>query len=80
MGIDILKKTCKVKVDELGGGLTKEEFIGEVKDIDGLLPLLTDVIVSEIMHDAPGLRIISNYAVGYDNVGAETATKKEESW
>lgn len=37
-GIDVLKKTCEVKVSQLGRSLTKEELIEEVKDIDGLLP------------------------------------------
>ncbi len=74
--IDILKKMCEVKVNELRRSLTKEELVGEVKDIDGLLPLSTDVVDSEIMDAAPELKVISNHAVGYDNIDVEVATKK----
>ena len=33
-----MKKTCEVKVNEPDRSLTKEELVGDVKDIDGLLP------------------------------------------
>lgn len=54
-GIDIVKKMCEVKVNQLGRSLTKDEPIGEVKDIDGLLPLLTNIVDGEIMDAVPKL-------------------------
>jgi len=45
--------------------------------IDGLLCLLTDRIDGEVMDAAgPGLRVISNHAVGYDNVDVAAATAR----
>jgi len=51
-------------------------IIEKVKGIDGLLPLLTDRIDAEVMDAAPRLKVISNYAVGYDNIDVAAATAR----
>ena len=53
---------------------TKEEILVGVRGIDGLLAVLTEKIDAEIM-DAAGetLKIIANYAVGFDNIDVEAA-------
>ncbi|MEQ9288643.1 MAG: D-glycerate dehydrogenase [Cyclobacteriaceae bacterium] len=56
--------------------LTKEEIIKGVKGKDALLCLLTDAIDGDIMDANPGLKIIANYAVGYNNIDIEAATKR----
>ncbi len=52
-------------------------ILERVKGVDGILSLLTDRIDAEVM-DAAGspLRVISNYAVGFDNVDIAQATKR----
>jgi len=50
-------------------------FMQKVKDIDGLLCLLTDKIDGEIMDAGPKLKVISNIAVGFDNINVAEATK-----
>jgi glyoxylate reductase len=53
------------------------QALGErVRDVDGLLSLLTDTIDSELIGAAPRLRAISNYAVGTDNVDVAAATAR----
>jgi len=44
--------------------------------VDGLLSLLTDTIDAELMDAAPRLKVVSNYAIGYDNVDVEAATER----
>ena len=51
-------------------------FMQKVKDIDGLLCLLTDKIDGEIMDAGPKLKVISNIAVGFDNIDVAAATKR----
>lgn len=75
-GLDILEKECQVKVNPYHRVLTKEELMEGVKGIDGLLCLLTDAIDGEIVDVNPNLKIISNYAVGYNNIKVEEVTKK----
>src|SRR3989344_5540429 len=50
---------------------------GEGKPFDALLSILTEKIDAEIM-DAAGsqLKIIANYAVGFDNIDLEAAKQK----
>jgi len=43
---------------------------------EGLLSLLTDRVDAELIAAAPALRVISNYAVGVDNVDVEAATAR----
>ena len=52
-------------------------LLEKVRGIDGLLCLLTDQIDGALMDAAgPGLRVISNHAVGYDNVDVAAATAR----
>lgn len=76
-GFDILEKECEVRVNPYDRVLTKEELMEGVKGIDGLLCLLTDTIDREIMDVNPSLRITSNYAVGYNNIDIDEATKRK---
>jgi glyoxylate reductase len=47
-----------------------------VVNIDGLVSLLTDKIDAALMDKAPKLKVISNMAVGFDNIDIPAATKR----
>jgi glyoxylate reductase len=51
-------------------------LLENVTDIDGLLSLLTDKIDAELMNRARKLRVVSNCAVGFDNIDIQEATKR----
>jgi len=55
--------------------LSKEELIEKIKDKDILLSLLTDKIDEEVLSSNPNLKLVSNYAVGFNNVDITSATK-----
>jgi len=42
-----------------------------------LLSLLTDRVDAELMDAAPNLRVVSNMAVGYDNIDVPEATRRK---
>ncbi|MFC1887686.1 2-hydroxyacid dehydrogenase [Candidatus Cloacimonadota bacterium] len=65
----------QVEVNPHDRCLARDEIIAGMKDCDILLPLLTDTIDEEMMLTAPNLKGISNYAVGFNNIDVETATK-----
>jgi lactate dehydrogenase-like 2-hydroxyacid dehydrogenase len=47
----------------------RAELLRSVAGCDGILTLLTDRVDAELLDAAgPGLRVVSNYAVGYDNI------------
>ncbi|HZW57595.1 MAG TPA: D-glycerate dehydrogenase [Nitrososphaerales archaeon] len=54
----------------------REELLARVSDMDGIVTLLTERIDSEVMSKAPKLKVISNCAVGYDNIDVKEATKR----
>lgn len=75
IGIDMLKQAgFEVKTSPLDRPLTKEELKQEVVGVDAILSELTDKIDSEIIDAGlPTLKIIANYAVGFDNVDVNYA-------
>ena len=75
--LESLKNGNEVVVSEFDRPLTPEELIEKGKGVDALLSLLTDKIDGEVM-DAigPQLKIISNYAVGFDNINIDEATDR----
>lgn len=54
----------------------REVLEENVANIEGLLSLLTDKIDAALMDKAPKLKVISNYAVGFDNIDIPAATKR----
>jgi len=55
---------------------SREVLLREVTQVDGLLSLLTDRIDGEVMDAAPRLRVVSNFAVGFDNIDIPAATQR----
>jgi glyoxylate reductase len=47
----------------------------KAEDADGLLTMLSDRIDAGLLRDAARLKVVSNYAVGYDNIDVAEATK-----
>src|SRR4051794_32720373 len=48
----------------------------KVGDCDGLLCMLTDKIDLDLLESCSNLKVVSNYAVGVDNVDVEAATER----
>lgn len=54
----------------------REVLEKEVAEADGLYCLLTEKIDRELLERAPRLKVISNMAVGYNNIDVEAATER----
>jgi len=54
----------------------REVLLREAAVSDGLLSLLTDRIDCALLDAAPRVRVVSNYAVGYDNIDVAAATSR----
>jgi glyoxylate reductase len=52
------------------------KLVEKARDVEGLLCLLTDRIDRNVIACCENLRVISNYAVGVDNVDIEAATER----
>ncbi len=54
-----------------------EGSLKDISGVDAVLSMLTDKITKEVLDQAgPQLKIIANYAVGFDNIDLEEATKR----
>jgi glyoxylate reductase len=75
-GIDLLKKHCNVEINGEDRPLKRDELLKNVKGKDGILCLLTDRIDGEVFDTALTAKGFANYAVGFDNIDVEEATKR----
>lgn len=77
-GLDLLSKQgYNVEINKYNHVLTKLEIIKGLKNKDGLICLLTDDIDKEIINSEPKLKMIANYAVGYDNIDIKSASNNK---
>lgn len=75
----MLKKRKGLKIDlyEKDEKIPRAELLKRVKGIDILLSILTDKIDAKVMDAAgPHLKMIANYAVGFDNIDLAAAKKR----
>jgi glyoxylate reductase len=74
-GLDPIVEACSADVWEDELPPPREELLRRVAGCDGVLTLLTDRVDDAFLDAAgPGLRVVSNYAVGYDNVDVPACT------
>lgn len=67
----------EVMVSEFDRPLTPEEFLKRAKEADAVLTLLSDKVNGDVIDAVgPQLKIISNYAVGFDNINIAEATDR----
>ncbi|MBS3777961.1 MAG: D-glycerate dehydrogenase [Candidatus Thermoplasmatota archaeon] len=76
-GLLMLKNHHSVTINQKNRVLSKDEIIDQAKDAEGLLCLLTDKIDEDVISHLPKLKMIANYAVGFNNVDVEYATKEK---
>ena len=77
MAIDQISELCEV--DLWPGDLppSREEMLNHAAGMDGILCLLTDKIDAQLLEaTGPQLKVISNMAVGFDNIDLAAATKR----
>jgi lactate dehydrogenase-like 2-hydroxyacid dehydrogenase len=76
-GLDLVREACEVDLwtEELPP--PREELLRRVAGVDGLLSLLTDRVDDELLDAAgPQLKVVSNFAVGFDNIDVPALTRR----
>lgn len=73
--VDTLRASCEVKVWEKDTPVPYDVLQREIPNTDALLCLLSDRIDAALIQaGAPRLKVISQYAVGFDNIDVQAAT------
>ena len=74
--MDFLEQNVDLTFNDQNRALTKTEIIDGARDCQALICLLTDTIDAQVIESLPELQVISNYAVGYDNIDVDAATAR----
>lgn len=76
-GITLLKEQgYELEIYKEDQAIPRKELLARVRGCDALLPLLTDKIDEDVLKAAgPQLKVIANYAVGFDNIDLVAAKK-----
>jgi lactate dehydrogenase-like 2-hydroxyacid dehydrogenase len=75
-GLQMVREVCNTRVWDETLPPSKDVILREVVDCDGLLCLLSDAVDAAVMDAGEDLRVISQYAVGVDNIDLEAATTR----
>jgi len=70
-----LENACDVDRND-GDQLSPQQLKTRIADKEGIVCLLTDAMTPEVMDAAPGLKVIANVAVGYNNIDVPAATAR----
>src|SRR3989442_12196351 len=68
-----LRKETDLRANEEDRVLSKSELIANLKDVDGVISLVTDSVDREVLESATRLKVVANFGVGVNNVDLTAA-------
>lgn len=71
-----LAERCDVDSNQRDAKLSAAQLLRKLKGKVGAITLLTDIISDAVLAKNPQLKIVSNVAVGYNNVDVQAATRR----
>ena len=71
-----LAGVCDMEANREDRPMERQQVLDKISDKEGLLSVITDRVDAELMDRAPNLKIISNLAVGYNNIDVAAATAR----
>jgi lactate dehydrogenase-like 2-hydroxyacid dehydrogenase len=76
-GLAPIRAACDARVWEDDLPPPRATLLDAVRGCEGILTLLTDRVDDELLDAAgPGLKVVSNYAVGFDNIDVAAVTRR----
>lgn len=76
-GLDLLRQSCDITIWEGDLPPGSKELDTLLDGVDGAVTLLTDRIDGELLDRHPSIKVVSNFAVGFDNVDVDAATARK---
>jgi glyoxylate reductase len=71
-----LAAVCDMEANREDRPMERQQVLDKITDREGLLSVITDRVDAELMDRAPNLKIISNLAVGTNNIDVAAATAR----
>ncbi len=76
-GLELIRAACDMDLWEDDLPPPRDELLRRVAGVDGALTLLTDRVDDELLDAAgPQLKVVSNYAVGFDNIDVGACARR----
>lgn len=75
-GLELVRQAFDAEIWQDEMPPSREVLLEKISDKVGLLSLLTDRIDAALLDANPQLRVVSNMAVGYDNIDIQAATER----
>ncbi len=74
--LDQLENKCRIVIGPKEANELPVELVGLLPEADGLFTLLTINVNEELLSKAPKLKVVSNMAVGFDNIDLHACTHR----
>lgn len=74
--LEKLRSTCNVTTNPEDRNITKEELLNVIPNQDAVITMLSDPIDEEVIGAGKKLKVIANYAVGFNNIDIAAASNK----
>jgi glyoxylate reductase len=74
--LERLEADVDVDLYEGAGAMTADELRVRVRDKDGLVSVLTDKVTRQLLGETDRLKVVSNIAVGYENIDVPAARER----
>ena len=73
--LERLRGAVAVEINPVDRVLSPAELKSKLHGVDGAITFLTDVIDGNLLYEEPLLKVIANFAVGFNNVDVDAATR-----
>jgi len=74
--VERLRERFDVCVYDGDGYMPRSELLQALADADGLVSMLSERVDGKLLDRSPRLKVVSNYAVGFNNIDVEAATRR----
>ncbi len=74
--VELLNRDTDPEINEADKSLDKGDLIRRLKGKEGLICLITDTVDDEVLASTASLKVVSNVAVGYDNIDVQSASER----
>ncbi len=75
-GLRLIRERCEAEVWPGDEPPSRQDMLSRAPEVEGILSMLTERIDAELLDAAPKLRVVSNYAVGFDNIDLAAASAR----
>jgi glyoxylate reductase len=75
-GLELIKMACSTEVWPGYAPPSRPELMARLEEVSGIVSLLSDKIDASFLAEVPHLKVVAQYAVGYDNIDLGEATRR----